>query len=300
MNRLLSAYAYYLQFQKKYSSHTVESYLRDTQKFLDFIREKNLTLESVDNGRFLEFLGEQELSSRSRSRLISALRNFLFFAGKLEGYTIKLEFERFKLPKTPPGIPEYLGMEEITAFFAGFDLKEAEGIRDKAMAECLYSCGLRISEMTQIELHHLDLKDGGLLVERGKGDKERWLPLGRVLLEDLKRYLAGSRERFLLDKNGKRRKPSPYLFLTRLGGPFTRVGAWKIIKKYAALSGLDRNIKPHMFRHSFATHLLSRGADLRLIGELLGHASLTTTQIYTHVEREKLKSVIDNFHPLSG
>ena len=104
----------------------------------------------------------------------------------------------------------------------------------------------------------------------------------------------------MLDKNGKRKKPSPYLFLTRLGGPFTRVGAWKIIKKYAALSGLDRNIKPHMFRHSFATHLLARGADLRVIQELLGHASLTTTQIYTHVEREKLKSVIDRFHPLSG
>ncbi len=159
------------------------------------------------------------------------------------------------------------------------------------MAEALYSCGLRISEMIHIQMHHLHLAEDWLIV-LGKGNKERFVPLGSVLKDDISRYLSKSRPIF-------NKKKSDFLFLTRLGKPFTRVGAWKKIKKYADIAEIKRNIKPHMFRHSFATHLLAKGADLRIIQELLGHSSLSTTQIYTHVERQELKDMIDLYHPLS-
>jgi integrase/recombinase XerD len=292
MNKIFFQYQHYLKFQRRYSENTVRSYSLDIEFFLKFLEERDILLEKTDFQTVMDFLASVSLNNRTRARFLSSLKNFFNFLENREGLKPDVELRDVKTPKVSPALPHYLDMEETELFFEGFDLSTPDGIRDKAMAEALYSCGLRISEMISIEMHHLNLEEEWLIVS-GKGAKERFVPIGRVWKEDIRRYLLESRRSF-------NSKQSSYLFLSRLSKPFTRVGAWKIIKKYAALSGIPKNIKPHMFRHSFATHLLSRGADLRIVQELLGHSHLSTTKIYTHVEQRELKDMIDRYHPFSN
>lgn len=290
-NAFFASFLNYLRFQKRYSENTTYSYELDLKRFFSFLEEENKDLTEISHDLVWKFLAGISENNKTRARFIASLKSFFRFL-ETQGEKSLTDINQFKSPKIPKNLPDFLDMEEIEVYFKTFDLADREGIRDKAMAECLYSCGLRISEMIMIELQHLNLEEDFLIVT-GKGNKERFVPVGKVLKEDLMRYLKNSRPSF------NTKKKSNFLFLTRLNKPFTRVGAWKIIKKYAALSGLPKNIKPHLFRHSFATHLLANGADLRVIQELLGHANLSTTQIYTHVRREELRQMIDLCHPLS-
>ncbi|HCL55438.1 MAG TPA: site-specific tyrosine recombinase XerD [Spirochaetia bacterium] len=291
-DKFFDQFAYYLRFHGKYSENTVLSYLSDLGEFKKYLDEKKLTLESVAHPDILLFLSGISANNRTKARYLSSLKSFFQFLADFEKLSSKIDFQGIASPKIGKHLPEYLDLEEIKVFFSCFQGADRETLRDKAMAEALYSCGLRISEMISLELQNLNLEEHFMIVS-GKGSKERFVPFGSIFQESVLEYLLKSRGDFLGKKN------SSFLFLTRLGRPFTRVGAWKIIKKHAFLSGLPKNIKPHMFRHSFATHLLSNGADLRIIQELLGHSDIATTQIYTHVANEELKKMIDLYHPLS-
>lgn len=286
MKDLLKKYFDFLIFYQGYSENTAKSYFYDMEKFQNYLLENQKQWQDLEENDILYFLAHSKDSPRTKARFLSALKSFTTFLDQK-----KIDWEKIPAVKIKQKIPEYLTVEEIKQFFSVFDAQDKESIRDKAMAECLYSCGLRISEMISLSMQNMDLKENYFLIT-GKGNKERFVPIGNVLKNYLIEYLEKSRPFFPL-------KEKDFLFITRLGKPFTRVGAWKIIKKYASLSGLPKNIKPHMFRHSFATHLLSYGADLRIIQELLGHSSLTTTEIYTHIENKELKEVIDTYHPLS-
>jgi len=189
-------------------------------------------------------------------------------------------------------LPVYLKLAEVEALLASPDELKPEGARDRAMLELLYATGLRVSELTRLPLNHLNLQ-AGYLIARGKGNKERMVPVGEVAVEKVRRYLAGARHALL------RGKESRALFVTSRGRPFTRQGFWKLLRRYALKAGIGRAPSPHKLRHSFATHLIERGADLRAIQEMLGHADLSTTQIYTHVDRARLKAVYDKSHPRS-
>ncbi len=293
MSEYLIAFSRYLEFQRRYSKNTVDSYCIDIKEFESFLSDLKIDYNHIDNSIILKFISTVSKNNRTRSRYLSSLKSYFKFLKQWKDKSFSFDISNIKNPKISKTLPEYLGVEEIEEYFKTFDEGSKEGIRDKSMAELLYSCGLRISEMINIELNHLNLQEDWLIV-LGKGDKERFVPIGSVAKNLINKYIDNSRKEIL-----KERKSS-YLFITRLGKPFTRVGAWKKIKKYAQISGLDKNIKPHMFRHSFATHLLSRGADLRIIQELLGHSDIATTQIYTHVEREELKNMIDKYHPISN
>lgn len=290
--KILDSYMHYLQFHKRYAENTLLSYGSDVKKFLLFLENQKNGFLEIDLTLVLSFLAQEKIENRSRARLISSLRNFFDYLENFENISLQEDFLLLKNLKKTSSLPEFLEEEEIKTFFSVFNLNTPANIRDKAMVELLYSCGLRISEMISIQMPQLNLEEGWLLVQ-GKGSKERFVPLGKVVLKNLVHYIERARSSFMpLNKN------SPWLFLHRLKKPFTRVGAWKMIKKYALLSGVQKNIKPHMFRHSFATHLLSAGADLRIIQELLGHSDLSTTQIYTHVQKEELRQTLYQYHPL--
>ncbi len=222
------------------------------------------------------------------ARRISALRSFFRFL-VLSGFAKKDPASELTSPSTWLSLPKVLTVREVEALLGAPDEKTPQGVRDRAMLEVLYGSGLRVSELVGLKPPDLNLDDG-FLICRGKGGKERIVPLGRAACDRVGRYLGEVRPRF---ESG----PSPFLFLTRRGRGFTRQGFWKALKRYAGKAGLGAKISPHILRHSFATHLLERGADLRSVQLMLGHSQITTTQIYTHVSRERLRRVYDQFHP---
>ena len=281
----------YLAVEKGLAGNSIQSYARDVRKLVDHLGSRKVALHRVTEETLVGFIHKESregLSARSLARLISALRSFFRFL-VLSGLVSKDATAQLTTPSTWLALPKFLTVAETEALLRSPDEKKPRGVRDRAMLEVLYGSGLRVSELATLKLAEINLEDG-FLVCRGKGGKERIVPLGRTACAAIKRYLAEVRPR--LDGGGREE-----LFLSRRGRPFTRQGVWKLLRQHAAAAGLAARISPHVLRHSFATHLLERGADLRSVQLMLGHSQITTTQIYTHVSRERLRRVYDKFHP---
>jgi len=281
----------YLAVEKGLARNTILSYARDIRKFLGFVKAGKLAWNRVPEETVVRFIHKESragLSARSLARLISALRSFYKFL-LLSGFVKMDPSSQLTTPSTWRSLPKFLTVKEVEELLRAPDDKKPRGVRDRAMLEVLYGSGLRVSELASLRLAEVNLEDG-FLVCRGKGGKERIVPLGRSACDAAKRYLAEVRP---LVVSGERDE----LFLSRRGKPFSRQGLWKLIRQHAREAGLAAKISPHILRHSFATHLLERGADLRSVQLMLGHSQITTTQIYTHVSRERLRRVYDQFHP---
>ena len=293
MTPAIALFLTHVRVEKGLSANTVAAYQRDLAKFNAFAQKRKLTLESVNRDDLVDFLAglyREKLESRTVARHLVTLRNFFRFAQIQELIQIdpSLNLESPKIRRTLPG---YLRLEEVERLLAQPDAKTALGLRDRAMLEVLYSTGLRVSELIGLRVTDLDAKVGSIRCI-GKGDKERIVPAGRKALGMVEKYLRDARPK-LLGKGVS----SQALFVNRRGGSLSRVGVWKILSAYGRRAGLRVALTPHMLRHSFATHLLERGADLRSVQLMLGHADISTTQIYTHVVEERLKQIYKAHHP---
>jgi len=289
----ISSFLTHVKVEKGLSSNTVSAYRRDLVKFDVFAQKRKLSLESVSRDDLVDFLAglyRMNLESRTVARHLVTLRNFFRFAQIQElittDPTINLES-----PKIRRSLPGYLRLEEVERLLEQPDSTTALGLRDRAMLEILYSTGLRVSELIGLRVSDLDSKVGCVRCI-GKGDKERIVPVGRKALVIVEKYLRDARPKLL-----GRLRGSPTLFVNCRGVSLSRVGVWKILSGYGKRAGLRVSLTPHMLRHSFATHLLERGADLRSVQLMLGHADISTTQIYTHVVEERLKQIYKAHHP---
>ena len=281
-----------LRVEKGLSENTIQAYRRDMLKFAAFAEEHRLKTRDVQRGHIVDFLGSlyhKGLDSRSVARHLVTVRNFFRFA-LTEGYLDDDPAATVESPKFRQTLPEFLSLEEVDRLLRQPDTTTPVGARDKAMIELLYSCGLRVSELCGLRVSDLQT-DSGCLRCVGKGNKERLVPVGRQALEAVQRYLRSGRPKLLRDGS------SPHLFLNRRGRKIDRITFWKTLGEYGRKAGLRKSLKPHMLRHSFATHLLDRGADLRSVQLMLGHSDISTTQIYTHVVEERLKQTYKAHHP---
>ena len=291
----ISSFLVHVKVEKGLAANTVAAYQHDLMKFAEFAKKRKLTLETVSRDDVVDFLAtlyRQKLESKTVARHLVTLRSFFRFAQIneqiAEDPTVNLESPRIRR-----SLPGYLRLEEVERLLQQPDGKTALGLRDRAMLEVLYSTGLRVSELTGLRVSDLDMKVGCVRCI-GKGDKERIVPVGKKALGMVEKYLRDARPELLrLGKAG----PSAYLFVNRRGGKISRVGVWKVLSSYGKRAGLRVSLTPHMLRHSFATHLLERGADLRSVQLMLGHADISTTQIYTHVVEERLKQIYKAHHP---
>jgi len=292
MEQYLDPYLNCLLVERGLSANTIEAYSRDLSRYLDFLeRQKVGEANQVTPAlvlRFLAHLKEAGLSPRSRARTLASLRMFHKFL-LAEGLATANPTSRVEAPKSFNALPHTLSPGEVERLLASPKGEESLALRDRAMLELLYATGLRVSELIGLQLGSLQI-DVGYLSAFGKRSKERIVPVGEAAIEELRRYLSQSRP--FLDKEGGR-----FLFLNRQGRGLTRQGFWKIIKRRAREAGISKNITPHTLRHSFATHLLENGADLRSVQAMLGHADISTTQIYTHVTRERLRKIHQQHHP---
>jgi integrase/recombinase XerD len=289
----ISAFLTYVKVEKGLSSNTVSAYRRDLVKFDVFARKRKLSLEGVSRDDLVDFLAglyRNNLESRTVARHLVTLRNFFRFA-QIQDLIIADPSINLESPKIRRSLPGYLRLEEVERLLEQPDSTSPLGLRDRAMLEVLYSTGLRVSELISLRITDLDSKVGSVRCI-GKGDKERIVPVGRKALLMVEKYLRDARPKLL----GKLRG-SPTLFVNRRGVSLSRVGVWKILSGYGKRAGLRVSLTPHMLRHSFATHLLERGADLRSVQLMLGHADISTTQIYTHVVEERLKQIYKAHHP---
>jgi integrase/recombinase XerD len=287
----LRLYLEYLTVEKGLSRNTVLSYRRDLEKLIAFFRGEKKDWTRAGEEDLVRFVHRQSragLSARSMARLVSALRSFYRFLA-LDGHLPRSIASNLTLPSLWRTLPRVLTVEEVESLLQQPEEDDPQGLRDRAMIEVLYGAGLRVSELVSLRTLDINLDDGFLLC-RGKGGKERLVPVGASACRAVAVYLDRARPRLA-------GRPSEFLFLTRRGGPFTRQGMWKLLRGYATTAGLAKKMSPHTLRHSFATHLIERGADLRSVQLMLGHSQITTTQIYTHVSRERLRRVYDRFHP---
>ncbi len=279
--------------EKGLSRNSVESYGRDLRRYVDDLKSRGVrSWEAVGRGDIQAHLAElvrRGISGRSQARALSAIRSLhaLLFSERLAPSNASDEIDS---PRTVRRLPELLSREEIERLLAAPDVRTAAGLRGRAMLELLYATGLRVSELVSLELNDLDLETR-VLVARGKGGKERIVPVGGPAVEAVKAYVASARERLL---RGRRSKD---LFVTPRGGRMTRQGFAKLLGRFARAAGIRRRISPHKLRHSFATHLLEGGADLRAVQAMLGHADVSTTQIYTHVDAAHVRRLYERFHP---
>jgi integrase/recombinase XerD len=291
----ISSFLTHVKVEKGLSSNTVSAYKRDLVKFDAFARKRKLSLEAISRDDLVDFLAglyRQKLESRTVARQLVTLRNFFRFA-QIQGLISVDPSINLESPKIRRSLPSYLRLEEVERLLEQPDEKTPLGLRDRAMLEVLYSTGLRVSELISLRVSDLDGKVGCVRCI-GKGDKERIVPVGRKALVMVEKYLREARPPLC----GKGKSAgSPTLFVNRRGTALSRVGVWKILSAYGRRAGMRVSIKPHMLRHSFATHLLERGADLRSVQLMLGHADISTTQIYTHVVEERLKQIYKAHHP---
>jgi integrase/recombinase XerD len=293
MTPAISLFLTHVKVEKGLSANTVVAYQRDMAKFNVFVQKRKRTLESVSRDDLVDFLAgmyREKLESRTVARHLVTLRNFFRFAQVQELITTDPSLN-LESPKIRRHLPGYLRLEEVERLLAQPDATKALGLRDRAMLEVLYSTGLRVSELIGLRVTDLDAKVGCIRCI-GKGDKERIVPAGRKALGIIAKYLQNARPKLL----GKGIS-SQALFVNRRGKSLSRVGVWKILSGYGRRAGLRVALTPHMLRHSFATHLLERGADLRSVQLMLGHADISTTQIYTHVVEERLKQIYKAHHP---
>ena len=289
----IASFLTHVRVEKGLSSNTVAAYRRDLLKFDAFARKRNVSLEAVSRDDLVDFLAglyRQKLESKTVARHLVTLRNFFRFA-QIQELIPEDPSVNLESPKIRRNLPGYLRLEEIERLLNQPDVKTPIGLRDRAMLETLYSTGLRVSELIGLRTSDLDAKVGCVRCI-GKGDKERIVPVGKKALAIVDKYLREARPRLLGKVSG-----NPALFVNRRGAQLSRVGVWKILSAYGRLAGLRVALTPHMLRHSFATHLLERGADLRSVQLMLGHADISTTQIYTHVVEERLKQIYKAHHP---
>jgi len=287
----------YLQLEKSLSSNTIEAYIHDVEKLSQYLNLKALKIspekiELKQLQEFIKWLNEFGISSRTQSRIISGIKSFYKYL-LLEDVITNNPTELLDSPKIGRKLPDTLSLDEINKLISAIDLSKAEGERNKAMLETLYGCGLRVSELTGLKLSGLYF-DAGFIKITGKGNKERLVPLGSVAKKHILIYLDNIRHQMDIKKESE-----DILFLNKRGRKLSRVMVFIIIKDLANKIGLEKNISPHTFRHSFASHLVDRGADLRAVQEMLGHESITTTEIYTHLDRQYLRDNILQYHPRS-
>ena len=291
----ISSYLTHVQVEKGLASNTLSAYRRDMAKFEDFAKKRKLTLNAVKRDDLVDFLASlyrQKLESKTVARHLVTLRNF-FRHAQVQGVISEDPTAHLESPKIRRSLPGYLRLEEVEKLLELPDQKTPLGLRDRAMLEVLYSTGLRVSELTSLRVTDLDMKVGCVRCI-GKGDKERLVPVGRKALGIVERYLRDGRTALIGPGRGG---AGAFLFVNRRGGRISRVGVWKIFSAYGRKAGLRVPLTPHMLRHSFATHLLERGADLRSVQLMLGHSDISTTQIYTHVVEERLKQIYKAHHP---
>jgi len=289
----ISSFLTHVRVEKGLSSNTVSAYRRDLVKFDEFARKRKRTLEAVSRDDLVDFLAglyRQKLESKTVARELVTLRNFFRFA-QIQELIKEDPSVTLESPKIRRGLPGYLRLEDVERLLKQPDVMTPIGLRDRAMLEVLYSTGLRVSELIGLRISDLDAKVGCVRCI-GKGDKERIVPVGKKAVAIVERYLRDARPNLLGKVRG-----SPALFVNRRGASLSRVGVWKILSAYGRLAGLRVALTPHMLRHSFATHLLEGGADLRSVQLMLGHADISTTQIYTHVVEERLKQIYKAHHP---
>jgi integrase/recombinase XerD len=287
-------YKAWLQLEKSLAANSVEAYLRDIDKLTLFLSEKEtktpqqVTLKDLE--QFVKWVAELGMTPSSQARIISGLRSFYKYC-LLEQISNNDPTVLLEAPKLKRALPDVLSFEEIENIIAQIDLSKPEGGRNKAMLETLYSCGLRVTELVNLKLSCLYL-DVGFVRVIGKGDKERLVPIGSDAIKYIKIYKDDIRVHIAIQKGQE-----DILFLNRRGSKLTRVMVFLILKELTKKAGITKNISPHTFRHSFATHLVEGGADLRAVQEMLGHESITTTEIYTHLDREFLRNTLQQFHP---
>lgn len=294
MDTFLKEYLAYLKLEKNLSGNTVSSYRNDISSFIRFLEENKISdpsrIESRIIIRFFTNLEKIGLTSSSAARYFSSLKGFLNYLFT-NNYIKNNPIEKVSPPKLGKILPGVLSFEEIDKILSLPDTNEILGLRDKTILEVFYACGLRISELISLKLSDLFLNEEMIRVF-GKGSKERIVPIGSSAINWINVYLTKSRP--LLQK---KMKSENYLFLNSRGSKLSRMGVWKIVSRYIKESGIEKEAHPHTFRHSFATHLIEGGADLRSVQEMLGHADISTTQIYTHIDREFIKQVHKQFHP---
>lgn len=284
-----------MRAERNLSPRTVDAYAHDLTGYFNGLRKRGVdTVDKVTQQDVLEHLSSlsrRGMSRRSQARHLASLRMFHRFL-QTERIAAKDPTEEVVTPKLSQKLPVFLTLEEVELLLAAPDERTTAGVRDRAMLELLYATGMRVSELVKVMLNDVQLT-AGYVIARGKGNKERIVPVGSHAAEKLAAYLSLSRPALLKSRQ------SPYLFLTLRSGPFTRQGFWKLLRRYSLKAGIRKQISPHKLRHSFATHLVERGADLRAVQQMLGHADIGTTQIYTHVDRTRLHRGYDQHHPRS-
>jgi len=292
MTDVIGAYLDHLRVERRLADHTLESYGRDLAALAAFAADAGCAPEALGPPALEAFVRRQMasgLSPRSVARAIAAVRGFFRFL-VLDRRLERSPANDLRPPRAWPALPAFLSIAEVDALLALPDVTTTRGLRDRAMIELLYATGLRVTELVSVRQADLHL-DEEYLTCIGKGSKERLVPIGEQASDWIRRYQATARRELL------KGRVSPRLFLNARGGPLSRIGFWKILKGHGRRAGLPRTLSPHVLRHSFATHLLERGADLRAIQIMLGHADLSTTQIYTHVLEARLRTIYDRFHP---
>ena len=293
MSSYLRGYAAYLKLERRFSPASVEAYLHDVNLFLQYRNGGELSaVTPADVENFTVFLLELGMNARSQARILSGLKSFFNYL-VLEKVIEVSPAELVESPRIKRHLPDVLSYEEIIAMFDSIDLSTVEGRRNRAMLETLYACGLRVSELVNLSLSMLYFNDGFVRII-GKGDKERLVPIGRTAMRQITGYIESDRCHVPVKKGFEN-----IVFLNRRGTALSRVMVFKIIKETAAAAGIRKRVSPHTFRHSFATHLIEGGADLRAVQDMLGHESITTTEIYTHLDRRYLQDTIEKYHPQS-
>ena len=291
MKKYVSEYTDFLKIEKRQSQNTVESYRRDVSRFAKYLSNNQLGgAKTSDVRSFLVFLRNEEgLAPSSVARCLSSLKSFYNFL-YVESLISENPIETIASPRPWRKLPNVMSMQEVDALIAAPDINTLAGVRDLAMLELMYATGLRVSELVSLKMSAVNL-EVGYLRTLGKGSKERVVPIGDIAKTTIENYVINARPLF------QKKYTSEDLFLTRFGNAMTRQGFWKILKKYSIKAKIVGTVSPHALRHAFATHLLERGADLRSVQKMLGHADISSTQIYTHVLRERMREVHERFHP---
>ena len=289
------SYKAYLQLEKSLSDNSVQAYLRDLEKLTQYLQTTNnlktpADINLKDLQQFIQSVAKLGVNAASQARIISGIKSFFKYCF-IENIVTKDPSVLLESPKLKRALPDVLSFEEIETMISKIDLSTPDGTRNKAILETMYSCGLRVSETVNLKISCLYL-DVGFIRVIGKGDKERLVPIGRDAIKHIKIYKNNVRVHTMPQKNFE-----DILFLNKFGKSLSRVMIFYIIKDVAKKAGIKKNISPHTFRHSFATHLVEGGADLRAVQEMLGHESITTTEIYTHLSRDYLRETLENFHP---
>lgn len=294
---VLASYLHFLRLEKGLAENSLDAYQKDLTRYLGYLehtlkinRLNGVTLNHIEN--YIAELSSMDLAVSTVARNVSSIRGFHEFA-KIEEYCDANPAELVELPKKSRKLPEVLNVDEVRKLLDTPDLSTPAGLRDSAIMECLYGTGMRVSELVNLQLDQLFFEIGCIKV-LGKGNKERLIPIGEPARDAIKRYMNNARSLFQTSRKETSRNR---VFLNQRGGPISRISVWNIVNQAARQAGVTKKVYPHIFRHSFATHMLEAGADLRAVQEMLGHVSILTTEIYTHVDRSFLRQVHRDYHP---